>query len=191
MCTWVIPFHSDWKYRLDYAISLWQYCPPSHAWYLCDNIHVSSRWCLDVHIANSFSVGHMISAALMCLDYIYIGIAHALQESMLITSFLIKISFIIIELSLIIAFRVTEHTHYNENNMAATLEWSMYLYFSWPFNVVLIYSILVIAFLFTGYILSLIVDLLPSDQKKVHNPNGYQQLEMSGTLLSSAWLNIL
>lgn len=68
----------------------------------------------------------MFSAALMCLDYIQIGIAHALQESMLMTSLVIKLSFIIVELSLIIAFRITEHTHYNENNMAATLEWSMH-----------------------------------------------------------------
>ena len=81
-----------------------------------------------MHLADSSSVGHMVSAALMCLDYMHIGIAHALQEFMLMTSFVIKISFIIIELSLIIAFRITEHTHYNENNMAATLEWGMYLF---------------------------------------------------------------
>lgn len=122
-----------------------------------DNIahHLMHDTCVTI-----FIVGHMVSAALMCLDYMHIGIAHALQEFMLMTSFVIKISFIIIELSLIIAFRITEHTHYNENNMAATLEW-------------------VIAFLFAGYMLSLIVDLLPSAQRKLHNPNGYQQLEMS------------
>lgn len=72
----------------------------------------------------------MVSAALMCLDYMHMGIAHALREIMLLTSFMIKLSFIVIELSLIIAFRVTEHTHYNENNVAATLEWST----SPPFN---------------------------------------------------------
>lgn len=84
--------------------------------------------CLDIPSAvhaDSLSVGHMVSAALMCLDYMHMGIAHALREIMLLTSFMIKLSFIVIELSLIIAFRVTEHTHYNENNMAATLEWSM------------------------------------------------------------------
>ena len=129
VCTWFIPFHSDWKYRFDYAISLWQYCPPSHAWYLCDHIHVSSCEYSDMHLADTSSVGHMVSAALMCLDYMHIGIAHALEEFMLMTSFVIKISFIIIELSLIIAFRITEHTHYNENNMAATLEWGMYPFF--------------------------------------------------------------
>lgn len=46
--TWFIPFHSNWKYRLDFVISLWQYCPPFHAWYLCDNIHVSSCWYFDI-----------------------------------------------------------------------------------------------------------------------------------------------
>jgi hypothetical protein len=72
-------------------------------------------------------VGYLVSAALMCLDYIYLGIAHALREPMLMTSLVIKISFIVIELTLIIVFRITEHTHYNHNNMAATLEWGMYL----------------------------------------------------------------
>lgn len=97
---------------------------------------------------------------------------------MLITSFVIKMSFIVVELALIIAFQITEHTHYNKNNMAATLEWGMYL-FSWPFDFVLTCLIIVIAFVFTGYILSLIVDLLPSTQRKLHNSKGYQQLEMS------------
>lgn len=64
----------------------------------------------------------------MCLDYIYLGITHALQECILMASFVIKMSFIVIELALIIAFQVTEHTQYNENNMAATLEWGMYLF---------------------------------------------------------------
>lgn len=78
--------------------------------------------------SDSFSVGYLVSAALMCLDYIYLGITHALQECILMASFVIKMSFIVIELALIIAFQVTEHTQYNENNMAATLEWGMYLF---------------------------------------------------------------
>jgi hypothetical protein len=44
---------------------------------------------------------------------------------MIFTSFVIKLSFIIVELSLVIVFRVTEAIHYKENNMAATLEWGM------------------------------------------------------------------
>jgi hypothetical protein len=64
----------------------------------------------------------------MCLDYIYLGIAHALREPMLMTSFVIKASFIVVELALIIVFRITEHTHYNQNNMAATLEWGEFRY---------------------------------------------------------------
>jgi hypothetical protein len=39
--------------------------------------------------------------------------------------------------------------------------------------------ILVIAFVFTGYILSFIVDLLPSTQKQLHVEKGYEQLEMA------------
>ncbi|KAJ5758127.1 Frag1/DRAM/Sfk1 [Penicillium nucicola] len=107
-----------------------------------------------------FIVGYLISAALMCLDYVHLGISHALREPMIFTSFVIKLSFIIVELTLVIVFRVTEAIHYKENNMAATLEW-------------------VIAFVFTGYILSFIVDLLPSTQKQLHVEKGYEQLEMA------------
>ncbi|KAJ5996143.1 hypothetical protein N7499_007542 [Penicillium canescens] len=119
---------------------------------------------IDHHITHDvfvtiFIVGYLISAALMCLDYVHLGISHALREPMIFTSFVIKLSFIIVELSLVIVFRVTEAIHYNQNNMAATLEW-------------------VIAFVFTGYILSFIVDLLPSTQKQLHVEKGYEQLEM-------------
>ncbi|KAJ5308769.1 hypothetical protein N7508_004148 [Penicillium antarcticum] len=120
---------------------------------------------IDHHLTHDvfvtiFIVGYLISAALMCLDYVHLGISHALREPMIFTSFVIKLSFIIVELSLVIVFRVTEAIHYNENNMAATLEW-------------------VIAFVFTGYILSFIVDLLPSTQKQLHVEKGYEQLEMA------------
>ncbi|OQD84288.1 hypothetical protein PENANT_c013G06202 [Penicillium antarcticum] len=120
---------------------------------------------IDHHLTHDvfvtiFIVGYLISAALMCLDYVHLGISHALREPMIFTSFVIKLSFIIVELSLVIVFRVTEAIHYNQNNMAATLEW-------------------VIAFVFTGYILSFIVDLLPSTQKQLHVEKGYEQLEMA------------
>lgn len=87
----------------------------------------------DMHVlqcTNSPSVGFLLSAALMCLDYIYLGIAHALRQPMLMTSFVIKSSFIVVELALIIVFRITEHTHYQQNNTAATLEWGEYIYAS-------------------------------------------------------------
>jgi hypothetical protein len=42
----------------------------------------------------------------------------------------------------------------------------------------------VIAFVFTGYILSLIVDLMPSAQRNLHDPKGYQRLEMNMSLLA-------
>lgn len=81
------------------------------------------RYASTLQCTNGFSVGFLLSAALMCLDYIYLGIAHALREPMLMTSFVIKSSFIVVELALIIVFRITEHTHYRQNNTAATLEW--------------------------------------------------------------------
>lgn len=86
------------------------------------------RYTYALQCTDNSSVGFLLSAALMCLDYIYLGIAHALREPMLMTSFIIKSSFIVVELGLIIVFRVTEHTHYQHNNMAATLEWGKYIY---------------------------------------------------------------
>lgn len=113
----------------------------------------------------------------MSLDYIYLGIAHALREPMLMASFVIKVSFFVIELSLIIVFRITAHTNYNQNNMAATLEWGMSTAFDVRYSVLM--NSVVIAFVFTGYVLSLIVDQLPSSQRNLKDPKGYQQLEMS------------
>lgn len=106
----------------DVCVTIFMYAPRQD--YYTRYIRYTSR----LQCTDSASVGFLVSAALMCLDYIYLGIAHALRQPMLMTSFIIKSSFIVVELALIIVFRVTEHTHYNQNNMAATLEWGEYTY---------------------------------------------------------------
>lgn len=70
---------------------------------------------------------------------------------MLRVSFWVKLAFILIEVALAIAFVATSHTH--TRNVGAVLEW-------------------VVAFIFTGYILSFLLDLLPSVRTRRHLPQG-------------------
>ncbi|KAJ5946505.1 hypothetical protein N7454_003344 [Penicillium verhagenii] len=106
-----------------------------------------------------FMTGYMISAAVICIDYFYLGKSNRVNKRMLMASFMIKVSFVIVELAFILAFRITAGQGTIAKNTAAILEW-------------------VIAFTFTGYILSFIIDLLPSGQKQSSSKHEYQQLEM-------------
>ncbi|KAJ6006230.1 hypothetical protein N7451_004174 [Penicillium sp. IBT 35674x] len=106
-----------------------------------------------------FMTGYLVSAAVICIDYFYLGRSNRVNKRMLMASFVIKVSFVIVELAFILAFRITAAQGTIEKNTAAILEW-------------------VIAFTFTGYILSFIIDLLPSTQKHSNSRHEYQQLEM-------------
>ncbi|KAJ5574000.1 uncharacterized protein N7459_008427 [Penicillium hispanicum] len=70
-----------------------------------------------------FIVGYLISAAVICVDYFYLTISHGLHQRMLIASFMIKLSFVIIELAFILAFRITARGSYIHKDTAAVLEW--------------------------------------------------------------------
>ncbi|KAJ5893966.1 hypothetical protein N7495_005657 [Penicillium taxi] len=102
-----------------------------------------------------FMTGYLISATVICIEYFYLDISYRLPHRMLTASFAIKLSFVIIELAFILAFRVTAQVDLPQKNTAAVLEW-------------------IIAFLFGGYILSFVMDLLPLSEKDIQ----YQQLEM-------------
>ena len=119
--------------------------------------------------------GYLISAAVICIDYFYHSVSNRLQQRKLMTSFVIKSSFVIIELAFILAFRITARTNDAQKNTAAILEWSM-------FTIIVTCRVTnpgtVIAFIFTGYILSFIIDLLPSTYQHSHAFHKYQQLEM-------------
>ncbi|KAJ5408318.1 hypothetical protein N7509_002201 [Penicillium cosmopolitanum] len=101
-----------------------------------------------------FLVGYIISAILICAEYLWIGIFYRSQHRILLASFIIKLAFIIIEVGLAIGFGVcmnAKTTH--KKNIGAVLEW-------------------VIAFVFTGYVLSFVIDLLPSVRTRRHLPQG-------------------
>ncbi|EAW11153.1 Frag1/DRAM/Sfk1 family protein [Aspergillus clavatus NRRL 1] len=109
-----------------------------------------------------FLVGYLISALLICAEYLRLGIFYRSQHRILFTSFVIKLSFIIIEIALAIAFGVCGRSGSGKKNVAAVLEW-------------------VIALVFTGYVLSFVVDLLPSVRTRRHVPQGEKRLEMAHT----------
>jgi hypothetical protein len=75
-------------------------------------------------------------------------------------SFWIKLAFILVEVAMAIGFGVCNTT--GHRNAAAVLEW-------------------LIALIFTFYVLSFLIDLLPSVRTKHHIPQGLQSAEMGKT----------
>ncbi|PHH73326.1 hypothetical protein CDD82_5540 [Ophiocordyceps australis] len=87
-----------------------------------------------------FIAGYIISAIFACWEYQRLGIKNR-EYRILRASFWIKLAFIIVEIALAIAFAVCSWT--NRRNLAAIFEW-------------------IVAFIFTLYILSYVLDLLPA-----------------------------
>jgi hypothetical protein len=95
---------------------------------------------------------------LICAEYLRIGIFYRREHRVLLASFFIKLAFIIIEIGLAIGFGIcTRSNDVSKQNPGAILEW-------------------VIAFVFTGYVVSFIVDLLPSVRTHNHVPQGEKYL---------------
>lgn len=108
-----------------------------------------------------FMICYLISALLICAEYLRLGIFYRSQHRILMVSFAIKLSFVIIEVGLAIAFGVCGQSNKkNLRNPSAVLEW-------------------VIAFVFTGYVLSFVIDLLPAVRTRRRLPQGEKRLEMS------------
>ncbi|KAL7817012.1 Frag1/DRAM/Sfk1 family domain-containing protein [Trichoderma aethiopicum] len=91
-----------------------------------------------------FIAGYLLSAVFICWEYYDLGIYNR-QHRILRTSFFIKLTFVIVEFVLAIVFVATNWS--DNENVAAVFEW-------------------VIAFIFTFYILSFVVDLLPAIRTK-------------------------
>ncbi|KAK4229830.1 Frag1/DRAM/Sfk1 family-domain-containing protein [Podospora fimiseda] len=94
-----------------------------------------------------FIAGYVLSAVFICWEYQKLG-QHYRSHRILRTSFWIKLTFVIIEILLAIAFVSCTFTkHYNAG---AVLEW-------------------IIAFIFSAYVFSFAVDLYPAVKTKGHN----------------------
>lgn len=72
-----------------------------------------------------YRTGYLVSAAVICIDYFYLGKSNRVNKRMLMASFVIKLSFVIVELAFILAFRITAAQGTIEKNTAAILEWGM------------------------------------------------------------------
>ncbi|KAK0109574.1 hypothetical protein ONS95_002260 [Cadophora gregata] len=108
-----------------------------------------------------FIGGYVISAVFVCWEYQRLGIKYR-EHRILRSSFWIKLSFILLEVVLAIAFGTCNFT--NKYNAAAVLEWT-------------------IAFIFTFYVFSFFIDLLPAvqtkhDSKKFGGGGGETQMQM-------------
>ncbi|EEQ88670.2 suppressor Sfk1 [Blastomyces dermatitidis ER-3] len=104
-----------------------------------------------------FMGGYILSAIFVCAEYQRLGI-HYREHTILAASFWIKLVFILVELALAVAFGVTGQQ--GMKNQAAVLEW-------------------IIAYIFTFYVLSFVVDLLPAIRTRNHIPQGKRITEMT------------
>jgi hypothetical protein len=121
-----------------------------HSWKYAANTQLTNRF--------PFSAGYVISAILVCIEYLRIGIFYRREHRVLLVSFFIKLAFVIIELALAIGFGVCIGSNQSsKQNPGAVLEWT-------------------ISFVFTGYVLSFVVDLLPSVRTRNHVPQGEKYL---------------
>jgi hypothetical protein len=93
-----------------------------------------------------FIGGYIISAIFICWEYQRLGIRYR-EHSILRNSFWVKLTFIILEVCMVIAFGVCSKKHVW--NVAAGLEWS-------------------IAFIYCCYVLSFFIDFLPAIRSKSH-----------------------
>jgi len=100
-----------------------------------------------------FIAGYVISAIFLCAEYQRLGI-HYRNHRILRISFWAKLTFILVEVAFAIVFASTKWSH--KRNVAAVFEW-------------------IIALVFTGYILSFLLDLLPSVKTHHHIPQGYKE----------------
>ena len=106
-----------------------------------------------------FIGGFILSAVFLCAEYQRLGI-HYRQHRILRVSFWVKLTFILVELALAAVFIGTTFTHHR--NVAAVFEW-------------------IVALVFTGYILSFLLDLLPSINTKNHVPQGWRDADPEKT----------
>lgn len=118
------------------------------------------------------SVAYLVSAILICIEYLRIGIFYRSQHRVLLASFTIKAFFVVVEIALAIGFGICGWHQPHRRNAAAVLEWGTYP--SAPVKVPSRANInlIVIALVFTFYVLSFVIDLLPSVRTRNHLPQG-------------------
>jgi len=100
-----------------------------------------------------FIAGYILSAVFLCAEYQRLGI-HYRNHRILRVSFWVKLAFILVEFVFAVIFAATTFTDHKD--VGAVFEW-------------------IIAFVFTFYIISFVLDLLPSVRTKHHMPQGEKE----------------
>ncbi|CAD6575634.1 MAG: hypothetical protein ASARMPRED_007408 [Alectoria sarmentosa] len=115
-----------------------------------------------------FIAGYVISAIFICAEYQRLGV-HFRQHGILRLSFWLKLMFIIVEVIFAIIFAAT--TFDGEQNVAAIFEW-------------------IIAFVFTFYVLTFFVDLLPAARSTQEHSNAelmrLKEAENGGAMMENS-----
>ncbi|GKT99355.1 hypothetical protein FLAG1_01444 [Fusarium langsethiae] len=115
---------------------------------ICLSIFRTGRYTKLHHIFLALFIGgYLISAVFICWEYQRLGINYR-EHRVLRISFWVKLTFILVEVALIIAFGVTSRV--KQRNAAAILEWA-------------------ISFIFTFYAISFVIDLYPAIRTKPHH----------------------
>lgn len=70
------------------------------------------------------SACYLVSAILICLEYLWMGIFYRSEHRILFASFAIKSTFVVVEVALAIGFGVCGR-HVDQRNASAVLEWGM------------------------------------------------------------------
>lgn len=77
-------------------------------------------------LADLNRVGYLLSAVLICFEYLRLGIVYRSQHIILLISFAIKSAFVVIEVGLSIGFGLMLKSHNpSQQNPGAILEWGM------------------------------------------------------------------
>ena len=71
-----------------------------------------------------YSACYLVSAILICIEYLWLGIFYRSAHRILFASFAIKSTFVVVEVALAIAFGVCGR-HVAQRNASAILEWGM------------------------------------------------------------------
>ncbi|KAH8422913.1 Frag1/DRAM/Sfk1 family protein [Aspergillus melleus] len=134
-----------------------------------------------------FLAGYLVSAILICAEYLRLGIFYRSHHRVLFASFVIKGCFVVVEIALAIAFGVLGRHNGSKRNAAAVLEWGkprISLPIVWV-EPAANHGSAVIALIFTFYVLSFVVDLLPSVRTRRHVPQGEKRVNMASSEPSS------
>lgn len=115
-----------------------------------------------------FIAGYVISAIFICAEYQRLGV-HFRQHRILRLSFWLKLTFIVVEVVFAVIFAAT--TFDGEQNVAAVFEW-------------------IVAFVFTFYVLTFFVDLLPAARSTQEHSNAelvrLKEAENGGAMTEAA-----